>query len=581
MSDPCAPVELLERIHAFSVRGANDELTEENWADFERLLRENDDACRLYGQYVDVSILLPAILSSIPAAAAPSTDVAFPEPQEPAPAPALPLLGTLWHGTIGFFSQEVPFALLVATLITCLGLVGGSMIYVTHNTQLASDTPRPTPLVVLDRKVAHSDIEFVGRVTGMVDAQWADVQTATVHGANVSLGRKYALASGLMEITYDTGARVILQGPVTYQVDSHDGGFLSLGKLTARVEKKVEASNVQSLIPNPSPLSPLPSPLFTIKTPTAVVTDLGTEFGVEVSKEGSTISHVFRGSVQVQRVFKNGISVGEAHVLHKNQSAHIEKENGNQSGGKPFMVFATPAMSTEFVRKIPKQALTPSHLVVVANWKFDDDQFLTDSSGNGHTLVNRGATQIDGTASFNGKGMVSSVDSIDLTPFTKVRVSWSQKATLPISDQVVWEQSDDFNVTPGAIIACNSATVGKASIRATDENASYNLDEYPVVADTWEDFMVEFNLTTDRGDHVAYRSDVVKVFKDGELIGTNTGLEGFAPDVFINAAFHIGGRVGTTTPVAAGFTGLIDNVKIEGMLKSNNTILKSTGIKAK
>ena len=54
----------------------------------------------------------------------------------------------------------------------------------------------------------------------------------------VCLGDKFALASGLMEITYDTGAKVILQGPVTYEVESAAGGFLSLGKLTARVEKK-------------------------------------------------------------------------------------------------------------------------------------------------------------------------------------------------------------------------------------------------------------------------------------------------------------------------------------------------------
>jgi hypothetical protein len=54
--------------------------------------------------------------------------------------------------------------------------------------------------------------------------------------SSVSLGDKFALASGLMEITYDTGARVILQGPVTYEVESATGGYLSLGKLTARVE---------------------------------------------------------------------------------------------------------------------------------------------------------------------------------------------------------------------------------------------------------------------------------------------------------------------------------------------------------
>ena len=72
----------------------------------------------------------------------------------------------------------------------------------------------------------------------------------------VSLGDKYALASGLMEITYDTGAKVILQGPVTYEVESKDGGYLSVGKLTARLEKKAEggrrkAEEFQSPIPNP------------------------------------------------------------------------------------------------------------------------------------------------------------------------------------------------------------------------------------------------------------------------------------------------------------------------------------------
>ena len=134
-----------------------------------------------------------------------------------------------------------------------------------------------------------------------------------------------------MEITYDTGAKVILQGPVTYEVESKDGGYLSVGKLTARVEKKGEGgrgkadeanlpspgtdrrlvgrgaggeggaeSAAQSALtlalsqrergPDKSPFPLPPSPLFTVRTPTATVTDLGTEFGVEVGKEGSTVS---------------------------------------------------------------------------------------------------------------------------------------------------------------------------------------------------------------------------------------------------------------------------------------------------
>ena len=41
----------------------------------------------------------------------------------------------------------------------------------------------------------------------------------------------------VLEITYNTGPKVILQGPCMYDVESSRGGFLSLGKLTARVEK--------------------------------------------------------------------------------------------------------------------------------------------------------------------------------------------------------------------------------------------------------------------------------------------------------------------------------------------------------
>ena len=59
--------------------------------------------------------------------------------------------------------------------------------------------------------------ELVGRITGMVDCKWAGT---AFDSPACSFGKKYELASGLMEITYDTGAKVILQGPVTYEVES-------------------------------------------------------------------------------------------------------------------------------------------------------------------------------------------------------------------------------------------------------------------------------------------------------------------------------------------------------------------------
>ncbi len=203
--------------------------------------------------------------------------------------PAAPtFFAAAFHSTIGYFSQEIPFSLLIATVVTGLGLLVGSLVHVSHlgqHEQIVKTFLSPMPTVV-DQKT-----EIIGRITGMVDCRWADLQTETFNGANVLLGRRYALRSGLMEITYDTGAKVILQGPVTYEVESAVSGYLSIGKLTAKLEKKYETANPKSEIQNPK--------LFTVKTPTATVTDLGTEFGVEVNRDREVVTHVFAGKVRL------------------------------------------------------------------------------------------------------------------------------------------------------------------------------------------------------------------------------------------------------------------------------------------
>ncbi len=271
------------------------------------------------------------------------------------------------------------------------------------------------------------EMPLVGRITGVADCQWANAAAAACERDGVHLGREYVLVSGFLEITYDSGTKLILQGPATYQVESRSGGFLSLGKLTARVEKRAEGGgrraerevasgqwavnpkseirnpksetftppsalrlppsdrgskgertanrhflaekaeptnslaprpspsekseirNPKSEIANPSPLSPLPSPLFTVRTPTAVVTDLGTEFGVEVDRSGGSQAYVFHGKVELRLTDGDGQSLpslsgrgvggegssagrgttgggsGRAVQLAANQSARVER----------------------------------------------------------------------------------------------------------------------------------------------------------------------------------------------------------------------------------------------------------------
>ena len=321
--------------------------SEEQLASLESLLADDSEALVYYRKYMRLCALLEFERIKVEECEGHQVSDALAEtesvPFKDAAAGHAILLPTFvtnaYQGVIGYFSQEIPFSLLISTIVTGLGLLVGSLVYVTHYKQVADGTHRSTPLA------ARAYIEFVGRVTGLADVQWADINTSTECGNGVPLGRKYTLSSGLLEIAYNTGAKVILQGPCTYEVESRDGGFLAIGKLTARLDNaKPQAADSKSS------LSPLPSPLFTIKTPTAVVTDLGTEFGVEVTEEGTTTSHVFRGSVQVQMVSADADNNRQTTVLHQNESACVEKVSG--SSGLQWKLNHVAANPHAFVRKL-------------------------------------------------------------------------------------------------------------------------------------------------------------------------------------------------------------------------------------
>jgi hypothetical protein len=198
------------------------------------------------------------------------------------------------HGAVGHFSSGWPLAYLVATVVVGIGL------------WISSVTPAFYPQQIAKRSSSTREIESapepqmvsVCRITAMADCQQVKGLVPLRVNDAVAVGRQFKLESGLMEIAYDSGAKVILQGPATYQVESAAGGFLSLGKLTAKVEKGLGIRDKSPDIPHPSSL--IPHPLFVVRTPTATVTDLGTEFGVEVAKDGGCEVHVLTGLVQAR-----------------------------------------------------------------------------------------------------------------------------------------------------------------------------------------------------------------------------------------------------------------------------------------
>jgi hypothetical protein len=105
-------------------------------------------------------------------------------------------------------------------------------------------------------------------------------------GDELVAGQQLDLARGLAEITFRSGARVVLNGPAHFTIGSPLGGKLQIGKLTARVPHDAHG--------------------FTVSTSAGKVVDMGTEFGVAVAADQTMEVEVFVGEVAVDASSADG-----------------------------------------------------------------------------------------------------------------------------------------------------------------------------------------------------------------------------------------------------------------------------------
>ena len=98
----------------------------------------------------------------------------------------------------------------------------------------------------------------------------------------------------------------------------------------------------------------------------------------------------------------------------------------------------------------------------IAFWQFEPDdpgtpenEFLADSSGNGHALENHGAfctPNFDGSpggetnAGFNGEAYLKTVDTLDLSGYDHLRISWRHRVVG--AGGIIWEHSPSFHHQP-------------------------------------------------------------------------------------------------------------------------------------
>ncbi len=119
--------------------------------------------------------------------------------------------------------------------------------------------------------------ESVARLTGSKSCQWAGDSAPLRASGRYFAGEKLELATGFAEITFDSGAQVVLEGRSSFIINSAWGATLNRGALKATI--------------------PHEAMYFSISNSAVQVVDLGTEFSM-IANSNSADVMVLKGEVE-------------------------------------------------------------------------------------------------------------------------------------------------------------------------------------------------------------------------------------------------------------------------------------------
>lgn len=174
----------------------------------------------------------------------------------------------------------------------------------------------------------------IGILAGAYEAQWRGIRPRP--GEALHVGR-YDLREGVAQFDLDHGTSLLLEAPCQVELTSVGEVVLRNGRLAAAVVPQAAG--------------------FLVRTSTALITDLGTEFGVIARSDGSTEAHVLKGRISVV-LDPNRSGRAMSLVLNEGQAAAVDATGSAIRGGlaaRPdYFVLQLPSFSqhAEPVRRL-------------------------------------------------------------------------------------------------------------------------------------------------------------------------------------------------------------------------------------
>lgn len=144
--------------------------------------------------------------------------------------------------------------------------------------------PQESPLQPPEKYVT-TKAPVVASVIKSYNARFADSEIDVQPGDELHAERM-RLQQGVVEIEFQAGAVMVVEGPCEFTLSSGQSAQLHEGQVYGRVPSKAVG--------------------FAVRTPTANIVDLGTEFGVACDQTGKTDVHVFIGEVDAALLDADG-----------------------------------------------------------------------------------------------------------------------------------------------------------------------------------------------------------------------------------------------------------------------------------
>lgn len=156
-------------------------------------------------------------------------------------------------------------ALPLSQLVRTREAVRETSAQVTTNPVKPAEPVAPAPVIAATTIEALDAVDGAGRILH--------------RGLALAEGERLSLSRGVLHLTTASGSDVVVEAPSTFQFTAADRVSLPIGKLTTRIGEQTTS--------------------FEVTTPSAVVIDRGTEFGVAVSDELDTHVAVYDGIVDL------------------------------------------------------------------------------------------------------------------------------------------------------------------------------------------------------------------------------------------------------------------------------------------